>query len=175
VDKIAFLDRDGTLNIDKNYIYKWTDFEWIPEAKDFIVDLKNAGYFIYVISNQGGIAKKMYNAKDVLRLFNLMNQDLFRSHAVKIDGIRFCPHHPDFSGPCACRKPEIFMFNNILKNHRLVNKEKSFMVGDHTGDYDAGIRLGIRSFLLQHDYGHSHPHDHIPKNAIIHSLKEIIL
>ena len=111
--KIAFLDRDGTLNIEKDYLYKWSDFEWIAGAKDFLLSLKKKNYIIAVITNQSGIARDYYQLRDVHMLHEKMNDDLFETHGIKIDHFEICPHHPDFSGKCECRKPGIKMFSNI--------------------------------------------------------------
>ena len=70
---IAFLDRDGTLNKEKNYLHKWDDFEWLPGAKDLIKGLKEKGYIVAIVTNQSGIARGYYTAEDVQILHKKLN------------------------------------------------------------------------------------------------------
>jgi D,D-heptose 1,7-bisphosphate phosphatase len=151
--KIAFLDRDGTLNVEKDYLNKWKDFEWIDGAKDMLKAFKNAGYILAVITNQSGIARGFYSEEDVLRLHEKVNEDLFRTHGVKIDFFEFCPHHPDFTGICECRKPGDLMLKNIISHFDSVDFKKSFILGDHIRDLEAGNNLGIKGYLTAFGHG----------------------
>ena len=151
--KIAFFDRDGTLNEEKNYLHKWNDFIWLPEAKDMLKLLKNKGYLIAIVTNQSGIARGFYSEEDVNKLHEEVNIDLQVSHHVSIDYFELCPHHPDFSDVCKCRKPGTLMLENILSKVDNVDLENSFIVGDKLIDLKAGEKIGIKSYLSPFGYG----------------------
>ena len=91
-----FLDRDGTINVEKNYLHLAKDWEWIPGAVEALIRFKSAGYLLIVISNQAGLARGYYSESDLLDLHSWVNQQLSPRHA-EIDAFYFCPHHPDFS------------------------------------------------------------------------------
>ena len=170
--KIAFLDRDGTLNVEKDYLYNWKDFEWIGGAKDFIKQLKENGYFVAVITNQSGIARGRFKAQDVVTLHLKMNDDLMRTHNVEIDRFEMCPHHPDFDSICKCRKPDVGMMRRIVNYTGVLEPNLSFIVGDNISDYNAGQNFGIKSFLILTGHGQKHKNT-VPKNNIINNLNEI--
>ncbi|MCB0279188.1 MAG: HAD family hydrolase [Calditrichaeota bacterium] len=170
--KIAFLDRDGTLNIEKDYVHKWSDFEWIDGAKDFIRELKSRKYFVAVVTNQSGIARSFYTANDVVQLHLKMNDDLKKSHGVEIDRFEICPHHPDFSGPCTCRKPETNMLRRVVNFAGHYDDQSTFMVGDNLSDYQAGKNFRIKSFLVQSGHGAKFI-DKVEDQSIITNLNEI--
>ncbi len=109
-NKAVFLDRDGTLNVDKGYVHRIEDWEWIPGAIDAIVLLKKAGFLVVVITNQAGIARGYYTDTEVSHLHTRINEEL-KEHGATIDGFYHCPHHPEFSAECECRKP---MAGNIF-------------------------------------------------------------
>ena len=108
--KTVFLDRDGTINVEKNYLYRPEEFEFIPKAPEAIAMLNQAGYQVIVISNQAGVARGYYTENDVETLHNYVNEQLKKWNA-HIDAFYYCPHHPDagigkYKVKCHCRKPE---------------------------------------------------------------------
>lgn len=148
-----FLDRDGTINIEKNYLYRAEDWQWIEGAQEAIKQLKNAGYMIVVISNQAGIARKMYNESDVTKLHDFVNAELAKTDTA-IDAFYFCPHHPDFSkvGTCQCRKPAPNMILQAAQDLN-IDLEKSWMIGDKLIDIQAGTAAGVKAILVRTGYG----------------------
>ncbi len=148
-----FLDRDGTINIEKNYLYRIEDWQWTQGAQEAIKQLKDAGYIIVVVSNQAGIARGIYNQDDVNKLHDFANTELAKIGTV-IDAFYFCPHHPDFSedGVCQCRKPAPYMILQAAQDLN-INLEKSWMIGDKLIDIQAGTAAGVTTILVRTGYG----------------------
>src|SRR5688500_4428473 len=108
--KAIFLDRDGTLNVDKEYMVKFEDFELIPGVIPSLQIFQDLGYRLFIVSNQSGIARKYFTYRDVEDL-QVQFTALFRSHGIVFDDMIFCPHHPEGLDPqyqldCDCRKPK---------------------------------------------------------------------
>lgn len=107
--KAVFLDRDGTLNVEKEYLYRPADFEFIPRAIDALKIINKLGYIIVIVSNQSGIARGYYLKEDVDKLHQFIDF-LLAPYGVAITKYYYCPHHPSITGLCECRKPAIGMF-----------------------------------------------------------------
>ena len=139
--KALFLDRDGTINIEKNYVYKIDDFEFQPGIFELIRQYQDKGFLIFVITNQSGIARGFYSEKDFEILNNWM-LDKFNSERIKITKVYYCPHHPEITGSCDCRKPKAGMIRQAIEqfNIRAVN---SVLIGDKKRDILAGENAGI--------------------------------
>ncbi|MEM9253816.1 MAG: HAD-IIIA family hydrolase [Pseudomonadota bacterium] len=147
----AFLDRDGTLNYDAGYTHRIDGFQWLPGAKDAIKALNDAGYFVFVVTNQAGIARGYYNHDDVDSLHQWMRNELAGSGA-HIDDFRFCPHHPEgrvpeFAIACQWRKPEPGMLVSLIKQWQ-PRLQESFMLGDSDKDVQAAAAAGISGHLI---------------------------
>lgn len=149
----VFLDRDGTINVEKNYLYRIEDWEWIPGAEDAIIQLNKAGFLVIVVSNQAGIARGLYTAKNVNDLHSHVSTDLMHKDG-KIDAYYFCPHHHEHgeNRSCECRKPKPLM---ILEAARALNIDlkKSWLVGDKFIDVVAGKAAGVKGIHVQTGYG----------------------
>ena len=143
----VFFDRDGTLNIEKDYLFKKEDFEWIPGAVNAIGWLKQKGFMVFVVTNQSGIARGYYSVGDMEKLHDFMQQELLQE-GFAIDAFYYCPHHPDIDGDCFCRKPQPGMILKAMKDHD-IDKEKSFLIGDKDRDVKAAENAGIRGYLYQ--------------------------
>ena len=148
-NKALFLDRDGTLNAEKNYVYKIQDFEFLPGILDLLQHFQQKGFLLIVVTNQSGIARGFYTEKDFLLLTNWMIAEL-KKQKVNIAKVYFCPHHPDFSGDCNCRKPKPGLILEAIKEFNL-NPRESILVGDKDTDILAGINAGIGKNLYIHD------------------------
>lgn len=147
----VFFDRDGCLNEDTGYVYRWADFRWLPGAIEAVKLVNDAGWLAFVVTNQSGIARGYYRASDVELLHARMAADLAK-HGARIDGFRYCPHHPNFpaerpTGACACRKPAPGMILDLMKAWN-VDPGRAFMVGDRDGDVAAARAGGIPGFLV---------------------------
>ena len=115
----AFLDRDGTLNLDKGYVHSIGNFEWLKESKEAIKLLNDNNYYVIVITNQSGIARGYYNDKDVSKLHNYMNIQLKKINA-HIDDFFYSPYHPqgltnNYDHLVNLRKPNIGMLELAQK------------------------------------------------------------
>lgn len=143
----TFFDRDGVLNEDEGYTHRIEDFRWIPGAKAAIRKANDEGRYVFVVSNQAGIARGYYDAAAVDLLHTWMNAELRREGA-HIDDFRYCPHHPEGVVPelsiaCDCRKPGPALINSLL-DFWPVDREESILVGDKGSDIEAASAAGIR-------------------------------
>jgi len=148
-----FLDRDGTINIEKNYLYRYEDWEWIPGALEALKLFSSSGYRIVVITNQAGVARGYYTEEDVIKLHHKIDRDL-ATLEISIDAYYFCPHHPDFGshGHCQCRKPEPGLIKQAQKDLD-INLQGSWLIGDKLSDINAGLSAGVRPVLVATGYG----------------------
>jgi D-glycero-D-manno-heptose 1,7-bisphosphate phosphatase len=142
----VFLDRDGTLNEDFGYVHRFEDFRWLPGARDAIRRLNGAGVYVFVVTNQSGVARGLFGEDAVTALHAHMREALHEVGA-GIDDFRYCPHHPDmgigfYRRVCACRKPAPGMILDLMA-HWPINKAASVMIGDKTIDVEAGRAAGI--------------------------------
>lgn len=156
LNKAVFLDRDGTINVEKNYLYKIEDFEFIEEVPKAIKLLNDKGYKIIVITNQAGIARGYYKEDDVDKLHQYIGDEL-RNHNAYIDGYYYCPHHPlhgigDYKINCNCRKPKTGLLEMAIKDFN-INANESWMIGDKITDIETGQVLNLRTILVTTGYG----------------------
>ena len=154
--KTVFLDRDGTINVEKNYLYRPEEFEFIPKVPEAIARLNNAGYQVIVVSNQAGVARGYYSEDDVIKLHQYVNEQLSKYKA-HIDGFYYCTHHPDagigkYKMKCHCRKPETGLFEKACEDFD-VDIEDSWMIGDNIGDIKAGNNFHLKTILVRTGYG----------------------
>jgi|SRR3989344_5353259 len=143
--KAVFLDRDGTININKpEYVHKIEDFKFIPGTLSALKKLSETEYKIIVITNQSGIARGYYNKKDLTGLNKWLLKTL-KENGIRIDKIYFCPHGPD--NGCSCRKPEIGMFLKAALDFK-INLSKSWVIGDKKTDIVAGRASNIKTIKI---------------------------
>jgi D-glycero-D-manno-heptose 1,7-bisphosphate phosphatase len=167
-----FLDRDGTINVEKNYLFRFEDWEWIPGAQAAIAKLNKAGFLVVVVTNQAGVARGLYTEQDVMRLHEQVSADLER-HGGKIDAYYYCPHHPDFGSSCCCRKPSPGMILRAGEDLD-IDLSKSWMVGDKASDIQAGQFAGVSTILVRTGYGESESGRVSGANFIADSLFDAI-
>jgi D-glycero-D-manno-heptose 1,7-bisphosphate phosphatase len=141
MNKAIFIDRDGVINTDKGHVYKSEDFEFIEEIFEICRNYINKGFIVLVITNQAGIAKGIFTESDFLKLTDWMVEQ-FRNNGVKISKVYYCPHHPDITGPCECRKPNPGMILQAIVEFDL-DISRSVLIGDKDTDLEAGRRAGI--------------------------------
>ena len=145
----VFLDRDGTINEEVEYLSDPGDLRLIAGAAGAIRLLNVAGMPAVVVSNQAGVGRGYFSEESV----RAVNEELAKRLAAKgarLDAIYYCPHHPDEG--CACRKPEPGMLLQAAREQGL-DLQRSYMVGDKVSDLDAGRRAGCRTVLVLTGYG----------------------
>jgi len=142
--RAVFLDRDGTLNVDKDYLHRVEDWEWIPGAVDAIRLLNDAGYLVIVTTNQSGIARGLFTTHTLFSIHDTLQRALGQTGG-RIDAFFFCPHAAD-SG-CECRKPQPGMLLEVARRFNVSLKD-TYMVGDSRRDLDAATAAGARPVLV---------------------------
>jgi D-glycero-D-manno-heptose 1,7-bisphosphate phosphatase len=141
MNKALFIDRDGVINVDKVHVSEIAQFEFTDGIFELCRKYAEADYRILVITNQAGIAKGYYTEEDFKVLSDWMVGE-FEARGIKIDRVYHCPHHPDFTGKCVCRKPEPGMILKAIDEFDLVIS-RCVLIGDKESDLEAGRRAGI--------------------------------
>lgn len=154
--KAAFLDRDGTINVEKGYISIPAQIELIPGSAEAIKMLNAAGFRVFGISNQSGVARGYYTAPDVVEV-NRRVTYLLEASGAHVDEIFFCPHHPDGSVPewtraCDCRKPAAGLVRRAADKFGLELGD-IVVVGDKICDVELGKNVGGRTALVATGFG----------------------
>lgn len=142
---IVFLDRDGTIIVDKIYLNNPQEVEFINGVIDGLKRIVLSGYKIVIVTNQSGIARG-YVKEENLHAIHKKIIEVLKSNDIDVYRIYYCPHLPEDN--CNCRKPKIGMVKEIL---HLVDKENSFMVGDKDTDIGFGKNLGIKTILISNN------------------------
>ncbi len=151
--RAVFLDRDGTINVEKNYLHKIEDWQWTPRAIEAIKLINEAGYLAIVVSNQAGIARGYYTEKDVELLHSQVDVMLAEQGA-HIDAYYYCPHHTEVGEirDCECRKPKPGMLIQAQQEWS-IDFDRSFMIGDKLIDAEAAMRVGVAPIVVMTGYG----------------------
>jgi len=144
----AFLDRDGVLNVDRGYAYRPEQLEWIEGAPESVRLLNEAGYYVFVITNQSGVARGYYDEAAV-KAFHAHMQGEHKQQRAHIDAFYYCPHHPEgivrpLAVVCSCRKPGIGMLEQAVREWP-VDIGRSFLIGDKDDDVAAAAAFSIRA------------------------------
>ncbi|TCJ95818.1 D-alpha,beta-D-heptose 1,7-bisphosphate phosphatase [Volucribacter psittacicida] len=150
MNKAVFLDRDGTLNIDYGYVHDIDKFHFIEGCIEALKQLKQAGYLLVLVTNQSGIARGYFSEQQFLQLTEWMDWSL-ADRGVDLDGIYYCPHHPEGKGEfkqvCDCRKPKAGMLLQAIQELH-IDPAQSIMVGDKLIDIMAGKEANIATNIL---------------------------
>ncbi len=147
--KVVFLDRDGTINVDRGYVYRREEWEWIPGAVDALKQLVVAGFKLAVVSNQSGIGHGLYTVSDVRALHTFMQQEL-AAQGIVLAAVVFCPHQRGRG--CRCRKPAVGMARQAERLLGAVDYAASWAVGDKVADAEFGKNLGTHTALIRGAY-----------------------
>jgi D,D-heptose 1,7-bisphosphate phosphatase len=150
--RAIFFDRDGVINRDHGYVYRPADFEWLPGAKQAIKMANDRGAFVFVITNQAGVARGYYSEDDVLALHAWINAELSAVGA-HVDAFYYCPHHPEgtragYQMVCDCRKPAPGLINQACDAWP-VRRDESILLGDQPTDLAAAAAAGIAGRLVR--------------------------
>lgn len=145
----AFLDRDGTLIRDVNFIGRPEQVELIPGAASAVRRLNEAGIPAIVVTNQSGIARGYFTQADYETVHARL-ESLLATEGARVDAAYVCPHHPDVSGPCECRKPGTLLYRRAATEHRL-DVSASWFIGDRLRDVAPAKDLGGRGIMVPSD------------------------
>jgi D-glycero-D-manno-heptose 1,7-bisphosphate phosphatase len=148
----VFLDRDGTLNVEVDYLSSPDELVLLPGVASALRRFADAGFLLCVVTNQSGIARGLFDEEALHRIHERLGA-LLAAEGVSLDSIGYCPHHPDvgvapYRRPCRCRKPQPGLLEDAALRFG-VDLARSFTVGDALRDLDAGAALGVRGVLVR--------------------------
>lgn len=152
----VFLDRDGTIVEDSGFLHEPGRVKLLAGAADAIRRLNERGYLVFCVTNQSGIARGMYTVAEYAAVQRRVGE-LLTAHGARLDGSYFCPHHPQVTGPCECRKPGTKLFqdaNDALGGE--IEFARSWWVGDRLSDVAPARRLGGLGILVATGQGNLH-------------------
>jgi D-glycero-D-manno-heptose 1,7-bisphosphate phosphatase len=147
--KAVFIDRDGTLIEEVNFLHRVEDLQYFSYTDEAIRLLKENGYLVVLVTNQSGINRKIYTEDQMHAVHAQIQTDLTE----KLDAIYFCPHLP--TEECTCRKPNLGMIEAALGDLP-IDLENSWMIGDKNLDVELGLNAGIKPILVLTGYGKKH-------------------
>lgn len=155
-NKAVFLDRDGTIIEDLDYLNSPKQIKFIPGAIEAIKKLTSAGYKIIIISNQSAVARGLLT-EDMLQTIDKIIHKTVLHGGGHIDGSYYCPHHPEhgiypYKQECECRKPHSGLIKRAAREHAL-DLSASFLVGDKVSDIETGKRVGIKTVFVLTGHG----------------------
>ncbi|TSD66204.1 HAD family hydrolase [Inquilinus sp. KBS0705] len=147
--KAVFLDRDGVLNREMgDYVCKLEDFH-ILDNFAALKELQDRGYMLLVATNQGGLAKGWYTENELSKMHQHL-KEVYQQHGVEITDFFYCPHHPNFTGDCDCRKPKPGLLLQGIEKYN-VDPALSYFIGDRERDVEAGTAAGVKGILINSD------------------------
>ena len=149
--KAAFIDRDGVINEERNYVHRIEDFVLLPGVAQGLALLRDAGFRLIVVTNQAGLARGYYDQGVMDRLHDHLREQL-ALQGVALDAIYFCPHHPsgsvkELAFECDCRKPAPGMLLQAAKDFD-IDMSASVLIGDKLSDVQAGKRAGVGRVVI---------------------------
>ena len=150
----VFFDRDGVLNRDVGYAHRPEQIEWIPGVAEAVAAVNASGRLAFVVTNQSGVARGLYDEADVEALHRWMADEL-AAQGARIDAFAYCPHHPQgtvaaYARACDCRKPAPGMLDALILEYD-VDRARSFLVGDNPTDLAAATAAGVAGHLFEGD------------------------
>jgi histidinol-phosphate phosphatase family protein len=166
----VFLDRDGTLIEEREYLADPRGVVLLPGVADALRDLREAGLALVVVTNQSGIARGLYSVEDYRAVERRLGEVL-REAGLALDASYFCPHHPDFTGPCPCRKPSSGMHRAAARDLDL-QLGRSYFVGDRIKDLLPARELGGRGILVRTGFGRGEEGALPSEYAVVDDLPE---
>lgn len=146
---VVFVDRDGTVIEEKDFIKTPDEMEFLPGSIEAIKILRELGYKIIVISNQSGIGRGILTEEMVTKVNESFLERLKKENA-EIDALYFCPHRPEDN--CDCRKPRTGLIQKAVEEHKLDLKD-AVVIGDKLSDVELGRNLGAKTVLVLTGYG----------------------
>ncbi len=157
----VFIDRDGTLIQEREYLADPDGVELVPGVPEALEALRQAGYVLVVTTNQSGIARGYYTEEEYRAVAKRLDEVL-EAEGTPVDATFYCPHHPDHTGPCACRKPGTGMHMQAARELDL-DPVRSWFVGDKVKDVLPARTLGGRGGVLVRTGFGSEEEDRLPE------------
>lgn len=151
MEKAVFLDRDGTINVERNYLYRQEDFAFLPGVLEGLRLLQKDGFRLIIVTNQSGIGRGYYSEADFLKLTDWM-VEVLASQDITISRVYYCPHLPDaenirYRKACNCRKPALGMFRQAVTDFN-INLHASYAVGDRMRDCNICLETDCKGYLI---------------------------
>lgn len=168
-DRAVFVDRDGTLIRERDYLSDPAAAELLPGAVDGLRRFQAAGYGVVIVSNQSGIARGLFD-EVAYRAVAAAVESMLGTQGVGVLGSYHCPHHPDFTGPCDCRKPATGLFRRAARDNGL-DLSLSVYVGDRVRDVAPALELGGQGILVRTGYGADEAESAPPGIAVVDDLR----
>jgi len=151
MNKAFFLDRDGTVNIDYDFVHNPEEWTWCEGAIDSLRWMQEQSFKIIIVTNQSGIARGRYSEQQVQELHRWVDRQL-DSYSITIDGWYYAPHHPKYDPDKRFdpndRKPQTGMFEQAARDHQ-IDFSRSYMAGDKVSDLQPAVALGIKPFFIR--------------------------
>jgi D-glycero-D-manno-heptose 1,7-bisphosphate phosphatase len=176
MNKALFLDRDGVINVEKNYVYRIEDFQFIDGIFDVLKHYQNAGFLLIVVTNQAGIARGYYSEED----FHTLNRwmvNFFKETGIHITSVYYCPFHPvygigHYKQESFCRKPSPGMLLQAAQDYN-INLSESLIIGDKESDIEAGFNAGIQTTVLVTEL--TEMKNNTKADFVINNISELLL
>jgi D-glycero-D-manno-heptose 1,7-bisphosphate phosphatase len=169
VTRFIFLDRDGTLILDKGYTHRVEDYQLLPQAIEGLQAFARQGFRFVILTNQSGIGRGFYSEAQYEAFERHLHEDLLRQ-GITLEASYHCPHTPD--DLCRCRKPELDLFHRAQRELGAVLSE-SWMIGDRLSDIQAGVNAGCRGQVWIGKAGEdSNPGEETPAHLCADNLLE---
>ncbi len=149
--RAVFVDRDGTIIREREYLSDPAGVELVPGAAESLRAFAAAGYGVVIVTNQSGIARGYYDEAAYAAVAAEL-EALLEGAGVALLGSYHCPHHPDITGPCDCRKPGTGLFRQAAREHNL-DLARSIYIGDRVRDVAPAAELGGQGILVRTGYG----------------------
>jgi D,D-heptose 1,7-bisphosphate phosphatase len=157
-NKAVFLDRDGTIIIEKGYLASSDEVELYKGAPNALRMLKDNGFLLIVVTNQSAVARGLVSLDTIENIHHRMIS-ILRKDGIELDGIYYCPHHPteginEYVKDCDCRKPGTGLLERAVKEFH-IDLQRSYTVGDKLTDIEMAHGLSMKSVLVRTGYGES--------------------
>lgn len=177
MNKAVFLDRDGVINVDRHYVSKIVDFQFIDGIFDLLAYLQGLGYLLIIVTNQAGIARGFYTETD-FRVLNEWMLDEFTERRIRITRVYYSPYHPQgcietYQKDSFCRKPHPGMIFQAQQEFD-IDLGSSILIGDQETDIEAGLNAGIKTNIIVNGFAKQQPLD-TKANLAVESVKELEL
>lgn len=181
LNKAIFLDRDGCLIEEKDYLSCVEDLEIFDFSYDAVKKMKEKGYMVFVLTNQSGVARGYFTEEDVKNI-NKEIQSCFNAHKTSIDGFYYCPHYKggkvkEYAIDCDCRKPKIGLIKQVLKDFPNIDLSQSYMIGDKFSDVQMAHNAGCKGILVKTGHGKEElksKHENITPEKVCENLLDAV-